>query len=231
MLWELTVVALRSVCAYVLLLLLGRLTGRKMLSRITFFDFIVGITFGSLATHIALGSDETLAAGVTAALVITLLTLATDCLNVKSLRFRKLEEGEPVVLIRNGQILDLNLKRVRISLEKLTMLLRQKNIFDLGDVNYAVLESDGQLSTLLKPPKQPATAGDLKLAGSAAAPACDLIVDGKLRYAELKKRNLDERWVLDQLAKQNVREIRDVFYAGIQPSGGFYVSVRTRAKE
>ena len=224
-------VALRSVLAYVLLLILGRLAGRKMLSRITFFDFIIGITFGSLATRIALGPHEGLAAGITSALVITLLAIATDWLNLKSVRFRKLEEGEPVVLIRDGQILNLNLKKVRVSLEKLTMLLRQKNIFDLGDVNYAVLESDGQLSILLKPPRQPATAGDLKLAGSAAAPACDLIVDGKLRYAELKKRNPDEKWVIDQLAKQNVREIRDVFYAGIQPSGGFYVSVRTQAKE
>lgn len=228
MLQQLVPVILKSVCSYSLLLILGRIVGRKMLSRITFFDFVIGVTFGSLVTHIALGSDRSMRSGVTAALTITFLTVMTDFLNLASPGFRKLEEGQPIVLIRRGQILDRNLKKARISIEKLAMLLRQKNVFDLGDVNFAILESDGQLSVLPRLSKQPVTTGDLGLDGTADSPALDLIIDGKIQYRNLKERGLDEKWISDQLARRNISELKDVFYAGIQPSGNLYVSVRTK---
>lgn len=231
MLKELIPVVWRSACAYILLLLLGRIAGRKMLSHITFFDFIIGITFGSLATRISLGPDNSLQAGVVSAVVITLLTLITDFWNLKSPRFRKLEEGKPVVLISGGQILNQNLKKVRISMEKLSMLLRQKNVFQLSDVNFAVLENDGQLSVLLKLPKQPLKAEDLNLQGKSAALACDLISDGKILYPQLHRRGLDRQWLLDQLELQDVHDVCEVFYAGIEPSGSFYVSRKTENKE
>lgn len=164
-------VALRTGIAYMLLLFLSRAVGPKMLSRITFFDFIIGVTFGSLVTHLSLGNNRSFAAAAVAALVVTALALLTDFANIKSKRFRKLEEGEPVVLISGGQILNKNLKKARLTVDKLLMLLRQNHYFDLGDVGFAVLESDGELSVLPKPEKQPATAGDLsKLPETRCAP-------------------------------------------------------------
>lgn len=230
MLQKLGLVVFQSVCAYILLLFLGRIVGRKMLSRITFFDFLIGIIFGSLATHISLGPDTSPLGGITAALVITGLTLLTDHLNLRSPGFRKLEEGEPIVLISGGQILNCNLQKARISLDKLTMLLRQKNIFCLSDVDFAVLENDGQLSVLKKPARQPVAAGDLILPGKPGGMSFDVVMDGEMQYSQLEKRNLDEKWVLDQMTLQNVQDIRDVFYASLEPSGNLYVSIRTKAR-
>lgn len=226
MLQGILLVILQTTCAYILLLVLSKLVGRKLLARITYFDFLIGVTFGSLTYHISLGGDNSFLSGITAALIITLLTVLTDYLNIKSRTFRKLEEGKPVILISNGQILNGNLKKVRISIEKLSMLLRQKDVFDISDINYAILETDGEMTILKKPPKQSVAAGDFQLAGTCEKLACDLILEGKIQYSKLRNRNLDEKWLLEQLALQNVHDVKKVFYACLSPSGKLYVSTK-----
>jgi uncharacterized membrane protein YcaP (DUF421 family) len=163
-------------------------------------------------------------------MVITGLALLTDLFNIKSFIFRKIEEGEPVILISNGSILDCNLKKVRINISKLLMLLRQKNIFDIEEVNFAVLESDGQLSVLPKPDKQPPKTGDLNITSPSSRLGVDIIIDGEILYKNLKQTEHDEMWLRQQLAAYNVEDVQNVFYAGIGSSGKLYVSTRTKEK-
>lgn len=221
-------IILRSVSTYIILLVLGRVIGRKMISRITFFDFIVGVTLGSIGVRIALGSQESPLLAAISAIVITILVVITDYLDIKSINFRKLVDGEPIILISNGKLLDYNLKKVRITINKLMMQLREKDIFNVDDVELAAMESDGKLTVLPKVNKQPITTGDLNIPTNYNGLIKDIIVDGKIMYNNLKYINHDERWVIEQLKTHNISNVEEVFYAGSNAAGVLYISTKTK---
>ena len=226
--YKIIMTAIRSVCAYFVLLFLARLIGRKLISRITFFDFIVGVTLGSLAVRIALGSEDSMILGVLSAIIITILVIVTDYLSIGSLRFTKLIDGEPIVLISNGRILDYNLKKVRITINKLMMQLREKDIFNIADVEFAVIESDGQLTVIPKPNKEPVTTGDLNIKTNYKGLTTDVIIDGKIMADNLISIKHDEQWLMKQLRTYNVKAVEEVFYGGIDTSGNLYISTRVK---
>lgn len=225
---EIIGVVFRSVFAYIILLVLGRVIGRKLISRITFFDFIVGITLGSIAVRIALGSQESPFLATISAIVITILVVITDYLDIKSINFRKLVDGEAIILINNGKLVDYNLKKVRININRLMMQLREKDIFNIDDVALAIIESDGQLTVLPKVNKQPITTGDLNISTKYNGLISDIIVDGKIIYNNLKCTNHDEQWVREQLKTHNISNVEEVFYAGLNATGILYISTKTK---
>jgi uncharacterized membrane protein YcaP (DUF421 family) len=222
---KILIVVLRSIGAYLLLFILGRFIGRKMISNITFFDFLVGVTLGSLAVRLAIDSENSFLMGAISAVVITLLALLTDIFILKSIRIRSLLEGEPIVLVLDGRMLDANLKKARVSVNKLSMMLRSKSMFNISDVGLAVIESNGELSVLPNSSKQPATAGDLNIARPAAKMPVDIIIDGRVLTKNLKNAGYDEQWLNGQLNLRNV-QVSGVFYAGLETSGNFYVCPR-----
>lgn len=222
---------IRSVSAYIILLVLGRLIGRKLLSRITFFDFLVGVTLGAIAVRMALGSEDSLLLAAISAIVITILVVITDYLNIKSLKFRILVDGEPVTLINNVKILEYNLKnlkKMKITINKLMMQLREKDIFNIEDVEFAIIESDGELTVLPKVSKQSVTTGDLNITKKYTGLTSDIIVDGKIMYDNLKNTNNDEHWLREQLKIHHVKSVEDVFYAGLNAEGNLYVSTKIK---
>lgn len=221
-------IIIRSILAFIILLFLGRLVGRKLISRITFFDFLIGVTLGSLAVRIALGDESSFYLSILSGVIITLMVILTDILNIKSYKFRKIEEGEPVIIIKNGRILDSNLKKVRISLNKLIMMLREKNVFDISDVNFAIIENDGELSVMLKSGSQNVTAADLKIPEKKMSLTLDLIIDGKIIYDNLNKSMHDKFWLTEQLSRIDIASENDVFYACLTPYNNLYVSAKIR---
>ena len=218
----------RSISTYIILLVLGRIIGRKLISRITFFDFIVGITLGSIAVRIALGSQESPFLAIISAIVITILVVITDYLDIKSINFRKLVDGEAIILISNGKLLDYNLRKVKITINKLMMQLREKDIFNIDDVALAAIENDGELTVLPKVNKQPITTGDLNISTKYSGLISDIIIDGKIMYNNLKCTNYDEQWVREQLKTHNISKVEEVFYAGLSAAGILYISSKTK---
>lgn len=224
-------VIIRSFFTYILLLILGRIIGRKLISRITFFDFIVGITIGSIAVRIAVGSQESPFLATVSVVVITILVAITDYIDIKSINFRKAVDGEPILLISNGKLLDYNLKKVRITVNKLLMQLREKDIFNIDDVALASIESDGELTVLPKANKRSVTTGDLNIPINDSSLICDIIIDGEIMYDNLKCTKHDEKWVQEQLKKNDINDIKEVFYAGLNASENLYVSKKIKHKE
>lgn len=221
---DITAVILRSIFTYIFLLIIGRIIGRKLISRITFYDFIVGVTLGSIAVRIALGGRESPFLAVVSAIVITILVIITDYFDIKSIAFRKLVDGEPIILISNGEILDYNLKKVRITINKLIMQLREKDIFNIQDVALAVVESDGELTVLEKNKTK------LNKSGDCNGLICDIIIDGKIMHNNLENAKRDEKWVKEQLKVHNISDINEVFYAGLNSEGILYISPKHNIK-
>ncbi|PKM82432.1 MAG: hypothetical protein CVU89_05355 [Firmicutes bacterium HGW-Firmicutes-14] len=139
---------LRSVFAFVVLLVLIRITGKQSYSQLTFFDFVAGITIGGIGAVMAAGLSVNVWGAFAALVTFVGLLILNGYLVLESRPLRKLLRGEPVVVVHNGKILEGNMAQMRYSKDDLMTQMREKGYFNIGDVEYAVLETDGQLSVL-----------------------------------------------------------------------------------
>lgn len=215
-----------AVISFFVVLFSIRLLGRKTLSRMTLFDFILGVSLGALTALFAIGPRYKEVG--TTLVVFVALTFLLDVLHLKSFFLRRLINSEPVEIIKNGVIIDHNLKKMRHTIDELHMLLRQKGFFNIADVEFAILEINGQLSVLPKSQKQPLTPSDLGVSTGYVGLMKDLIMDGTIFHENLRSINLDENWLMENLHKQGINEVGNVFYAGLDSSGNLYLSLKRR---
>ena len=223
--------AIRILITYFSLLYLTRLMGRKMISQMTFFDFVVGVIVGSVAANMSVDKQQSFTSGITILFVLTLTVLLIDYINLKSFFALKNTESEPVVVIKNGLIVDKNMKRTRLTIRDLMMLLRQKNVFNINDVEFAVFEIDGKLSVLLKSQKRPVVPADLGIDTKYTGLTSDVILDGKIMTENLQSINLNEDWLINEIKKRGVSGVDDVFYGGLDTQGNLYLSLNSKGEE
>lgn len=222
---------LRVIIAYFLLLFLARFMGRKLISHMTFFDFVVGIIVGSVVATMSVDQNNPLVSGISILIVLALLTVGIDLLDIKSFVSRKLFDSEPVLIIENGKLNAANMSRTRLPMDQLMMLLREKNVFNIADVEFAVFETDGKLSVLLKSQKQPVRPSDLGISTTYYGLTKELIIDGNVLNENLESAHLDRQWLTDSLKNYGIRDIKDVFFAGLDTQGNLYVSKKNIDRE
>lgn len=220
-------VFLQTILAFAAIFIYTRILGKQQIGQLTFFEYINGITFGSiaavLATDINPKSTGLHFLGLT---LFAFLTWAAGYIALVSRPARKLISGEPTVVVHNGKILEGNMKKMRYNLDELAMQLRQKNVFDIADVEYAILEPDGDLSVLLKSQKRPLTPADLRLPTQYEGIPTELVMDGEVLFQNLKQNNLDEKWLIQQLQSQGVQDLSQVDYAVLRSDGSLYVNLK-----
>lgn len=222
---------LRSIAVYVLALLLSRLIGRKLISQMTFFDFIVGVSMGSIVANAMIGPGGNPSSAITALIMISGLSIVVSYSHIKSFGARKLVNSEPITVVDNGTIVEENMKNVRLTVDELMMKLREKNAFSLADVEFAIMETDGQLSVLPRADKKPITPAQMNIEVTSAGLTRDVIIDGELMEENLKGTGLNKNWVDSQLKKQNIKDVSEVFYAGLDGNKNLYVSKRPKNKQ
>lgn len=216
---------------YFLALFVCRIVGRKMISQMTFFDYVIGVSIGSVIANIAISSGVPKASAITALITLGILTLVLDFLHIKSFIVRKIVDSEPVVVIENGKLVNQNMSRERFTINELLMQLREKNIFNIADVEFAVLETDGNLSVLPKSQKAPVTPSDLNIPTQYKGLTRDLVLDGRLQPENLNDTGLDVDWLLNELKSHGIEDIKEAFYAGLDSSGNLFVSKRKNTQE
>ncbi|MBM7833278.1 DUF421 domain-containing protein [Clostridium sardiniense] len=215
---------IKSILIYILALILSKLIGIKIISQINFFDFIVGISIGSMIAKIIIDKDHVVFSGLVALIMFTLLTIATSYLNLKSYTARSIINAKTLILVENGRIIDKNIKKLRITINELMMKLREKDIFSLEDVQFAIMESNGKLSVLIKADKKPVTPYDMNLKVKGLSLLSDIIIDGKIRDKNLKIAGIDKKWLQSELKKKKINNIKDVFYAGVDKNKKLIIS-------
>lgn len=218
----------RAVGAFIVLFLLTRIMGRKQISQLTFFNYITGISIGTIAGAVTIDPSLKLSAAFVSLLTWSGLTLLVAYFDLKSRKARKWMEGEPVILIRQGKILEQQLKKQRLDMDELQLLLRSKDVFSIVDVEYAILETNGELSVLLKEGKQPLKQEAFltsKKPKQTPIPL-QLIADGKIIYENLQQLNVNRSWVEDQLRVSGTN-LSEVFYAELQQDGSLYIDKRS----
>lgn len=212
---ETLLVFIRSVLAFLWLFFLTRLVGRKQVSELTFTEYVVGITIGSIAAQASTDPQNRFLDGVVGVAVWAFSAFALSYIQLKSTTVRKFIEGEPIVLIARGKIRDQGLKQARLSTSELMELLRQRNVFDLGQVDWAFLETDGQLTVLKKPEHEPLTPKTAGLPpGSGGLPHV-VVADGQLLPEALRAAGKDRTWLMRELAKEGVKDVKEVMLAQV----------------
>ncbi|AND40733.1 MULTISPECIES: DUF421 domain-containing protein [Cytobacillus] len=222
---------LRVTISFLVLFLLARLMGRKEIGQMTFFNWASAIGIGSIAGNLAVNESTLIKDGVISLIVWTLFTILMDMLDLKSKQGRTVTTGEPLIVIKAGRIMERALKISRVDLDELQALLRQKDIFSLNDVDYAILETNGDLSVLKKESQQPVTKNDLNI----MSPKKDLIplpteviADGKVNSKNLSKLKLDNNWLDRELQKAKIHSAEDVFFAQVQQDGTLYIDRKNK---
>ena len=217
-------IILYSLIVYLLLIILTRFIGKKLLSQMTFFDFVIGITIGAVGGAFITTEIKGFYV-LLSPIVLTLAVFLTGMLTFKSSRARKLVEGEPIVIIQNGKIFEKNMKKSRYNVDDLMMQLRDKNVFDLGEVEFAILEGNGQLSVLKKSQYLPATPKDMNISTGYQGVSSEIIRNGQIVEQNLKQNNLTHEWLYNELASRKITNIRDVFLATLSTDGNLYTDV------
>ncbi|MBP1931230.1 DUF421 domain-containing protein [Ammoniphilus resinae] len=214
--WEVPVIFLS-------LLLLTRLQGKKQISHITYFDYITGIIIGDVAAGVLADPHISLGRSMLALGLLSGLTILASYIAEKSRKVRKLTEGEPKIVIKNGKILENNLKKLRLDLDNLRMLLRKKDAFSLAEIEYAVMETDGSLSILKKAEHIPVTPQDLNLKPTKSTPSIELIIDGEIDEEKLKEYGKSKEWLMGTLKDKGIESVEDVSYMEVNQQGDVFI--------
>jgi len=216
-------VAVRAVISFFTLLIFAKILGKQQLSQLAFFDYVLGITIGSIAAELTIDLSSRAWPHWVGLLTWAILGYLMEWITLKWRYAAKYIVGEPAVIIMNGKIMENVLRKMRFTVSDVMELLRNKDIFDLSQVDFAILESNGQLSVLRKPEYEPLTAKDMKISKKSSGISTELIYDGILIEENLRQLNKDTKWLMKQLKAQGIKDISEVFLATLNPAGSFYV--------
>lgn len=210
---------LRTVFVLIILFVITRLMGKKQVSQMNIYDYIIGITMGSIAADISLDIEKDLVAGILCLVVYGGSAILVTILTLKSITMRKFINGVPTILIDNGKIIYNNLKKEGIDINDLEEEARQNGYFDLSKINYAVLEISGKISFLAKAPYEVVTRDDMKIKVKDEEIKANVIIDGTLIESNLKAVNRDSKWLNDYLKKHGYKDYQDILLMTIDKSG------------
>ncbi|MBP2655737.1 MAG: putative rane protein YcaP, family [Firmicutes bacterium] len=220
-------IILRTSFAFFVMLLLIRLIGRKQIAQLTFFDYVTGITVGSIAAVIAVDTAIPLLTGMATLVIWFAWIMAINAITLKSVPARKFIDGVPIMVVYDGKILEKNLGLKYYNVHDLLMQLRENGVFDPGEVQVAIAEANGNLSILKKSDYQPATVKDLNLPPSTQAASWfigkELIIDGKIIEENLTAFGIQKNWLHEKLESQGICDVSQVLLATITPQGTLYL--------
>ena len=196
------IVFLRSIVLYIIVLIVMRLMGKREIGQLQPFELAIAIMIADLAAVPETGIP--ISNGIIPILGLLVMHLIISFLNLKNMKIREILCGKPAILIYRGKIDEKVLKKERFTLNELQERLRSSNVVNLGDVEYAILETSGQVTVIQKPDKRTTTPKDFNITPEYEGIPYDLVVDGKVMYKNLKTIGKDYNWLKKQVNKFNM---------------------------
>lgn len=216
-------IVIRSTFAITILLFLTRIMGKKQISQLTFFDYVIGITIGTITASICIDESINIYKGIVVMVVLACFPILLSYITMKSYALRVILDGKPTVLIQNGKIIENNLKKSKLNINDLLAHLRMKNVFNVSDVESAVLETSGKFSVQLKSQNHPVTPTDLNISVTHNGLSTPLIIDGTIVDDNLNKVNKNKDWLINELKKQNINSVDKVLLAMIDSNNNLHI--------
>lgn len=203
----------RSLFSLIALFLITKLIGRKQVSELSLFDYVIGISIGNFAAEMTINMDAPYMHGIIAVLVFGISAYLVSLFTMKSIVLRRWIIGTPIIMIQNGKILGKNMKKVMIDVNDLLEQCRAAGYFDLNEIEYAVMEANGKLSILPKSEYKPLTPNDMKVKVNKACLCANVIIDSNIMKKNLKNMNKTEDWLKQELKVKGYQNTKTILLA------------------
>lgn len=210
---DLVTVFFASIGSIVALFFLTKLIGVRQMSQMNMFDYINGITIGSIAAEMATSLESDFMKPLLAMIIYALFVAMVDIFTDRSVIARRFVDGKARVIYDNGELYFKNLKKSKLSITELLMQCRVKGYFDLANVQTIILEANGSLSVLPIAEQRPLTPNDMNFKPDIERLVANVVIDGNIMQRNLKHMGKDEKWLMKQLQAHGVADIKEVFLA------------------
>lgn len=217
------VVLVRSVIGFFSLLIFTRIIGKEQISQLTFFDYVLGITIGSIAASLTTDLSSRAWPHWVGLITWAALGYLMEIVTLKWRYVAKVLEGEPVIVIMNGKIMEKALKKAKYRVSDILELMRNQGVFDPNEVDFAIIESNGRLSVLKKAEHLPLTPKDMNIQAKNSGISTELIYDGILIEENLRQLDKDKAWLMGELKAHGINNISEVFLVTLNPEGSIYI--------
>lgn len=208
-------ICFRTLVVLVLLFFIAKMLGKKQISQLNLFDYIVGITIGSIAADISLDIEKDLIAGLVSLFLYGFIAYLISLVTMKSIKARRFFTGVPTVLVENGKIIESGLKKTKIDINELLAEARIAGYFDLDEINYALMEINGSISFLPREREKPATKKDMKIKCDKGGLTVNAIIDGKYMINNMDAIDKDKVWLDHELKVQGYETYDDILLATV----------------
>ncbi|XOQ44641.1 MAG: DUF421 domain-containing protein [Clostridium sp.] len=217
-----TISFIRTLLLYAVVILAVRLMGKRQISELQTSELVVMLLISDIASIPMQDSGQPLVSGLIPIAALVMFEIVISVLMLKSTKFRKLICGRPIIVINNGVVQQNEMRRLRMSTEDLCEQLRQKNVFSIQDVAYAIVETNGKLSVIKKPDKEQPTAGMLAVALPDTGIETVVISDGVISQFSLQLCGKTTEWLYGVLKGQHLA-VRDIFLMTANTKGDFFI--------
>lgn len=208
-------ISIRTILILIILFVIAKTMGKKQISQMNLYDYIIGITMGSIAADISLDIEKNIIAGVTSLVIYGLSSILVTFLTLKSITLRKIINGMPTLLIDEGKIIYNNLRKEGIDINDLEELARQKGYFNLEKINYAILESSGKISFLAK--------NNIAKEKIDSYLQINIIIDGTIIDENLKIMKKDNLWVENVIKKNGYNGVWEILLLTLDKAGNITI--------
>jgi uncharacterized membrane protein YcaP (DUF421 family) len=209
-------VILTSLLSVAALFIITKIMGHKQVAQLDFFDYVSGITIGSIGAELATELEEPYKP-LTALAIYGLASLVLNLIAHRLPKTRKYINGSPTILMNDGKLYRKNLKQAKLDLSEFMLLCREQGYFDLDEIQTAIFEHNGKLSILPKAANRPATPEDLKITAKATHIGVEVIMDGRVMGENLSRIGRDVNWLIKQLKTQGHKDAKEIFLGIYRP--------------
>jgi len=221
----------KTAIMYLVVVFSMRLMGKRMIGELQPFEFAIAVMISELAAFPLTEGDRNIWYGIVSIGILVACQFLLSLLSVKSIIARTVICGRPRIVIKNGKIMENNMRKELYTINDLLEQLRILNVQNISDVEYGILETNGQLSIVLKSQKRAVTPEDLGIETKYEGISLDLIIDGEVIVHNLELAKLDMNWLLSKLKENGWDNPKDIFYAYLDSAGKFYFQPKLKASK
>ena len=217
---------IRALLSLTALFLITKLLGKKQVSQLSLFDYVIGISIGNFAAEMTINMEIQFINGLAALMVFGIIAFLVSYLTMKSIILRRFFMGTPTILIQSGKLIEKNLKKVKFDINDLLEECRVSGYFDLSQIEYALMEANGKLSILPKAEYNPVTIKDMNLKPNKQELVANIIIDSKIMHNNLKNMKKDNVWLEKELKVKGYKTLDNILLATLDNNDKFVIYER-----
>ena len=226
---DLLSITMRAIISLVTLFLVTKMLGKKQVSQLSLFDYVIGISIGNFSAEMTVNLDSNILHGTIAVIIFGLIAYIISIGTMKSILLRRFFSGVPTLIIEDGKFLKEGLKKVKFDINDFLEQAREQGYFDISEIAYAVMESSGKISIMPKSEYSAVINKDMKIKKEKASMPASIIIDGNIMEENLKKYGKTRKW-LEQQLKNKHKTVESIFLATIDKNDNLVLFDQTNHK-